>query len=211
VSPRSYRSGLRAEQTALGRRRILAAAAGLFSEHGYLGTTVAQVAAAAGLSTQSVYNVVGSKAELLKAAYDAAVAGDDEPVPVAERPLIQAMIAAADPREALTLYARLAREIAERSHRLVTVLLTQAATGDAALAELAARVEAERAAGAAATARHLGRRFGLRSGLSEQAAADILWVLTAPDIVERLVSQRGWPWDQYQSWLAEAMASSLLP
>lgn len=211
MSPRRYRSGLRSEQTAAGRRRILDAAGALFSEHGYLGTTIAQIAAVAGVSTQSVYNMAGGKAELLKAVYDAAVAGDDEPVPIAQRPLIQAMITAPDPRQALALYAQLGREIAQRSHRLVTVVLAQAATGDAALAEFAAQIEAQRAAGAAATARHLAGRFGFRAGLSEQAAADILWTLTAPDLVERLITKRNWPWDTYERWLADTMASSLLP
>jgi AcrR family transcriptional regulator len=210
LSPRPYRSSLRSEQTALGRRRILDAAGALFSEHGYLGTTIAQIAAA-GVSTQSVYNMAGGKAELLKAVYDAAVAGDDEPVPISQRPLIQAMISAPDPREALALYARLSREIGQRTHRLVTVVLAQAATGDAALAEFAANIEAQRAAGTAATVRHLASRFGLQAGLSEQAAADILWTLTAPDIVERLIVQRHWPWDAYERWLADTMASSLLP
>jgi len=124
---------------------------------------------------------------------------------------IQAMIAAPDPRQALALYARLGREIAQRTHRLVTVILAQAATGDAALTEFAAQIEAQRAIGTAATARHLASRFGLRTGLTEQAAADILWTLTAPDIVERLITQRNWPWDTYERWLADAMASSLLP
>jgi AcrR family transcriptional regulator len=211
LSPRRYSSSLRSEQTALGRRRILEAAGALFSEHGYLGTTMAQIAAAAGVSTQSVYNMAGGKAELLKAVYDAAVAGDDEPVPIAQRPLIQAMIAAPDPREALALYARLGREIAQRTHRLVTVVLAQAATGDATLTEFAGQIEAQRAIGTAATARHLASRFGLRTGLSEQAAADILWTLTAPDIVERLITKRNWPWDTYERWLADTMASSLLP
>jgi hypothetical protein len=91
------------------------------------------------------------------------------------------------------------------------VVLAQAATGDAALAEFAAQIEAQRAAGAAATARHLAGRFGFRAGLSEQAAADILWTLTAPDLVERLITKRNWPWDTYERWLADTMASSLLP
>jgi AcrR family transcriptional regulator len=208
---RRYSSSLRSEQTAVGRRRILDAAAVLFSEHGYLGTTIAQIAAAAGVSTQSVYNMAGGKAELLKAVYDAAVAGDDEPVPVAQRPLIQAMIAAPEPREALALYARLGREIAQRTHRLVTVVLAQAATGDAALTEFAAQIETQRAIGTEATARHLASRFELRTGLSEQRAADILWTLTAPDIVERLVIKRNWSWDAYEHWLADTMATTLLP
>jgi hypothetical protein len=90
-------------------------------------------------------------------------------------------------------------------------VLAQAATGDAILAEFAGPIEAQRATGTAATARHLASHFELRAGLSEQAAADILRTLTAPDIFERLVVSRNWPWEAYESWLADAMASSLLP
>jgi hypothetical protein len=90
--------------------------------------------------------------------------------------------AAPGPREALALYARLGREIAQRTHRLVTMVLAQAATGDAGLKEFAELIEAQHAAGTAAAARHLASRFELRAGVSEQAAADILWTLTAPDI-----------------------------
>jgi hypothetical protein len=38
-----------------------------------------------------------------------------------------------------------------------------------------------------------------------------LWTLTAPDIIERLVIERNWPWETYERWLADAMASALLP
>ena len=79
------------------------------------------------------------------------------------------------------------------------------------LKQFAELIEAQRAAGTAATARHLASRFELRTGVSEQAAADILWALTAPDIAERLVMNRSWPWEVYERWLADTMASSVLP
>ena len=81
--PRRYSTALRTEQTALSRRRILDAAARLFLERGYLGTTLAAVADTAGVSVQTVYNVVGSKAVLLKAVYDVTLVGDDAPAPMA--------------------------------------------------------------------------------------------------------------------------------
>ena len=78
---------LRADHSALTRRRILDAAGRLFAERGYLGATLAEVAAAAGVSVQTLYNSIGSKATLLKAVYDVTLAGDDEPVPMRERPI----------------------------------------------------------------------------------------------------------------------------
>ena len=209
--PRAYRSGLRAEQSAAVRERVLDAAADLFAERGYLGSTVADVARRAGVSVQTVYNAVGGKPELLKVAYDRAIAGDDEPVPMSERPQVQAMIAATDARSALGHYARLGRDIAERSHRVVGVAYAQVAAGDAALADFTATLDHERLVGARATARHLATRFGLPDGVDETQAADVLWAATAPELATRLVTARGWDWDRYESWLAATLTGALVP
>ena len=93
---RRYSTALRAEQTALTRRRILDAAGRLLVERGYHGTTLNGVADAAEVSVQTVYNVVGGKAALLKAVYDVTLAGDDEPVPITERPEFRAAVEATD-------------------------------------------------------------------------------------------------------------------
>lgn len=207
---RRYSTALRDEQTRLTRRRIVDAAAALFTGRGYLGTTLAQVAGAADVSVQTVYNVVGGKSVLLKAVYDVTLAGDDDPVPISERPTITAMLAAPDARTCLALYARLGRELGERTLPLVTTLFAQAATGDADLAAFVETVEGERAAGTRATAAHVAGRFGLRPGLDVDAAADILWTLTSPDVADRLVRRRGWGWDRTQEWLGTAMADALV-
>ena len=72
---------------------------------------------------QTVYNLIGGKDAVLKAVYDVALAGDEEPVPMAERPLVRAMIAANDAETALAIYAQMAREVGERVQSLVTVVL----------------------------------------------------------------------------------------
>jgi hypothetical protein len=53
-------------------------------------------------------------------------------------------------------------------------------------------------------------RFGLRPGLSEAEAADVLWTLTAPEVADRFVRRRGWSLDRYERWLARAMADALV-
>jgi len=53
------------------------------------------------MSVQTVYNTVGGKAAVLKAVYDVMVAGDDEPIPIMQRPTVQAMRAATDPADSL--------------------------------------------------------------------------------------------------------------
>jgi AcrR family transcriptional regulator len=207
--PRRYVSELRARQALGTRARVLRAAAALFLRRGYVGTTIESVAARAGVSVQSVYNTVGGKAALLKAVYDVLLAGDEEPVPIAERPLFRAILAAPDGRTALALYARLGRELWERIGPLVTVVLAQASAGGADLRGFVTTIEGERARGNAGLVAHLADTFGLRQGLSREAAADILWTLTAPEVMDRLVTRRGWTLDAAQEWLAGAMADAL--
>ncbi len=207
---RRYSTALRTEQTALTRRRILDAAGRLFVERGYLGTTLGAVAQAAEVSVQTVYNVVGGKAALLKAVYDVTLAGDDEPVPMARRPAFRAVGDAPTARACLVAYAHLGRELSERLLPLVTVLLAQAAAGDADLTAFVATIEGERAIGTGHVAAHVAERFGLRDGLDVDGAADVLWALTAPDLADRLVVRRGWGWDRFEGWLGTAMGDGLL-
>ena len=209
MDKRRYSTALRAEQAALTRRRVLDAAGHLFIEHGYLGTTLAGIAKAAEVSVQTVYNVVGSKSAVLKAVYDTTLAGDDEPVPMAARPHFRAMIEAPTGRECLHHYAAIARELNQRVTELLTMALAQAATGDPELREFTDTIEGERATGTSNLARHLAQRFGLREGLEPEAAADVIWTLTAAELAHRLVTDRGWSWDRYQHWLATTMTDAI--
>lgn len=211
MSPtRRYSTSLRDEHTAVSRRRILTAAESLFTEVGYRGTTLAAVAATAEVSVQTVYNVVGGKPALLKKVYDTRLAGDDDPVPIAQRAIAQAVAEAPDARTCLARYAEMSRALGERALPLVTRLLAQAASGDPDLNEFATTIEAERAAGSGRVAQHVADRFGLRAGLDTATAADVVWALTAPELADRLVRQRGWSWDRFQGWLGRALADMLV-
>ena len=205
---RRYSTALRAEHTALTRRRILDAAGRLFLDRGYVGTTLGAVAQAAGVSVQTVYNVVGGKAVLLKAVYDVTLAGDDAPVAMSDRPAFRAFLDAPTGRACFAAYAAHARTLGERLYPLLTVLLAQ--SGDTDLAEFVATIEGERATGTRQASAHVAARFGLREGLDVDGAADVLWTLTAPDVADRLVARRGWGWDRYEEWLATTTADALL-
>ncbi len=208
TSPRRYTSAVRADQARLTRGRILEAAHHLFVTHGYTGTTLDAVARAADVSPQTVYNAVGNKAALLSSVYDVTLAGDDHPIPIAERPGIQAMLAATDGPTCLVRYAAVGRELGERTAPLLAVILAEAGNPD--VRALADTTEQQRAQGAAGVAGHVANRFGLRSDLTVTEARDILWTLTAPEIPIRLVLRQGWTWDRYQAWLAATMTHSLL-
>ena len=55
-TPRRYDSSARREQARATRRQVLAAATALFLERGYAATTMADVAARAGVVVQTVYS-----------------------------------------------------------------------------------------------------------------------------------------------------------
>jgi AcrR family transcriptional regulator len=82
---RRYESPRRREQAAATRQAILEAAERLFSERGYIGTSVAEIAAEARVAVKTVYAVFGTKVEVLRALWNLRMRGDEEPVPMAER------------------------------------------------------------------------------------------------------------------------------
>src|SRR4029453_1634100 len=114
-----------AEQVRATRQKVLGAARDLFLRRGYFGATIEAIAQRAAVSPQTVYNVVGGKAALLKAVYDVALAGGEGPAPVGERPIFAEIAAAPDARSSLALYARVGRELFARAGPLVTVVFVE--------------------------------------------------------------------------------------
>src|SRR5260370_25472965 len=105
---------LRSAKARATRAAIIAAASRLFIEKGYLAPSVQLIADAAGVSRATVFNSVGGKAALLKAAYDVATVGDDQPVPLPQRPEALAIRAEPDPRRAIAMYAALITTVSSR-------------------------------------------------------------------------------------------------
>src|SRR6478735_4103462 len=111
---RKYHSTRRALQAAQTRSDLLAAATRLFSTVGWAGTTISAIAADAGVSAETVYSTFGSKKTLLRAAMEAGVVGDDEPVPFVERDAY-ASFGEGDLEARLQAAARVQADIHERS------------------------------------------------------------------------------------------------
>lgn len=192
------------------RVRVLRAAQGLFLRRGYAGTTIDSIAQHARVSAQTIYNVVGGKAAVLKAVYDLMLAGDTDQTPIRDRPAAEAMRNAPDGVTCLRLYAGQARGIWERVGPLVPVMMVDAA-GDRQLRTMITTVEDERATGTRQVASFLAERYGLRPRLSVAEAGDLLWALTAPELTDRLVRRRGWSLTRWEQWLGELMADAVLP
>jgi AcrR family transcriptional regulator len=201
---RPYRSSVRDAQARRTRARILEAATATFCAHGYAGTTVAAVAAAAGVSVASVELAFPTKPDLLKAAIDVAIAGDDDPVPVLERPWAAAAGAAPDATAFLQAVTSIVVPAALRSDALVLAAL-EAARGDDRLAQLAAQLRAQRAVTAAWIVDGLCERAPLRPELDRSGAVDIVWLLMDPAVFDRLTIGRGWPPDRFGRFFGDSL------
>ena len=208
--PRRYASQVRDEQARRTRRAIVTAAHDLFLAQGYAATTIDAIAEAAHVARRTVFNSVGGKAALLKLALDWAIAGDDEPVAMADRPAVKAILAESDPRKALVLWVQAVADVVGRTAPLGEVL-TAAADIDPAAAELLAEASRQRMAGAAAFMRHLASLDGLAAGMTEQRAAELCWALTDGHLYRLLVAQRGWSTADFTRWLSDSLAAALLP
>ena len=188
------------------RRAVLDACRYLVLRDGYRATSVRAVAQRAGVSAETVYKAFGNKPGLMKAVYDTALAGDDAPVPMGERPELLAVLGTADPVGKLRGYARFVCGVHQRLGELQAVL----AAADPELADLAAEADRERLTGVTAFVAHLRTAGHLAAGLDPARAADACWALTSPQLYALLVNTRGWTPEEYQGQLADLLVSALL-
>lgn len=201
---RSYRSPQREARARQTRLRILRAATSLFDERGYAGTTVRSVSERAGVSVPTVEALFGTKARLLKAAIDVAIAGDDEPVPMLARDWASAAASAADAESFLSILAGVLAPAQSRSSGLVLSAL-EGAGSDPELASLAAAMIAQRVTMAAWAAARLSALRALPADVGEDEAADTVFALMEPALFDRLTRQRGWTPARYQDWIARSL------
>jgi AcrR family transcriptional regulator len=200
----------RAEAARRTRLALTRAAAELFVEHGYAATTIDAVASRARVARATVFTAVpGGKPALLKDARDISLAGDDEPVPVPQRPWFLAAMAPSDPAEVLRRQCANYRMLHGRAARLEAVLATAAAS-DPSLHALHAEALRQRHHGCALVIHRLRALGGLAPGLTDDHATDTLYTLSSPAVHLLLVHDRGWSPAQYQRWLHDQLEATLL-
>ena len=207
---RHYDASRRREQARARRLAVVLAARDLFERDGFRPTTITAIAAHAGVSAESIYKGFGTKAALAKAVFDLVIGGDDEPVPVAERPAALAMQDEPDVRRKIAMYVEGLAQRQARSAR-VQILIRDGRHVDDSLAPVWAKLNDEGLAGMTMLGRHLLETGQLRDGIDLDEVRDVLWNYLAIDTYERLVLIRGWPLDQYSVWLAHAITSALCP
>jgi AcrR family transcriptional regulator len=205
---RSYDASGRREQARARRLAVVLAARDLFERDGFRLTTIAAVAARAGVSAESIYKGFGTKAALAKAVFDITLAGDDEPVPVADRPAMQAVRDEPDVRRKIAMFVD---GLADRQARSATVqiLIRDGRHVDDSLAPIWAKLNDEGIVGMTMLARHLVDTGRLRDGIDVDEVRDVLWNYLAIDTYERLVLSRGWPLRRYSDWLSRTIIAAL--
>lgn len=126
--PRKYQSELRQQQAEATRNRVVDAAAQLFASEGYAGTTLGRIAAAAGVSAETVQGH-GPKAALLIAAIEQAAVGVSGEENILNVEVGRRLVAARDPDEAISLLVAAQSEVHTRIAPLAEALIS-AANGD---------------------------------------------------------------------------------
>lgn len=204
---RKYSSAKREAQARETRRAVLEAARELFVSTGYAATTIQAIGDRAGVAVQTVYAVFGSKRELLRQLIESTITGDDDPVPITERPEVQAIAAEPDARRRAELDAAMSRSITERVAPIVRVA-SEAAASDPELAAMMEEVKAVRRKEMIASAEILAGPDGLR--LDKKEAAATLYVLYSPAVADMLMGDHGWSAKRYEKWLAHMLVSAVI-
>jgi AcrR family transcriptional regulator len=204
---RPYDSGRRREAARRNRAAVVAACRELLFRDGFHATTVRAVAERAGVSAETVYKTFGGKPGMVKALWDITLAGDDKPVPMADRLQTREILQTTEPRAKLRLYAAYVRGIHERIAALFA-LLTQAGPD---VGEVLETGERERLTAVTAFVAHLGEAGALDPEADPAYLADALWALAGPQLYTQLTAGRGWSTDRYESWLATTLTATLLP
>jgi len=206
---RPYNAEGRRAQARATRERILETARTLFVARGYAAVSVADIAAAAGVSVPTVFAGFRSKANLLKEATETALVGDADPVPLHDRPAMRHVVQGSTARDVLH---RLAALIAEGGPRVAPVygVLHAAADADPEIARLAATLDAQRLEGATRLAQVVLDRLGDTDPDRLAEVRDTIWTLNSPLLFGLLVTQRGWSPERYGAWVARALTALLL-
>jgi TetR/AcrR family transcriptional regulator of autoinduction and epiphytic fitness len=203
---RRYVSPRRQQQARQTRRAILDAAAKLFVDPGYAATPLTAVAAEAGVAVQTVYAVFGNKRQLLSDLVDVTLVGDDEQVAMAGRAFVTDIRALTGLRAKLMRYAR---HLAETHARQADVMLALAgaATADADAAAIWQKNLDDRRTGMVMFAADLAATGEVL--VSQERAADMLWLAQDIRNYDWLVRRRGWPVEQFERWFVDSVAALL--
>jgi AcrR family transcriptional regulator len=204
---RTYRSELRQQQAEQTRSRVVAAAAELFAADGYARTTLAKIAAAAGVSTETVQGQ-GPKAALLIAAAEFAGVGVSGEENIFDLDVGRKLIAIEDPHEALDSVVAFVTDVHKGTAKLAPALFGGANSDpelDRYLNEFIAGINGQ-------VRRVLGvfrDRGWLRCDVPFDELVETSAVLCSVETYLRITHRDGWSAEAYQAWCRRMLAETV--
>ena len=207
VKRRSYDSSRRRAQADETRSAIVRTARDLFIERGYGHTTVADIAGEVGVSVETIYSSVGTKAELLHQAWDITVGGDDEEIVFHERPEVQAIRNEPDLARRFMLHAAFSTRTAQRIAPF-QLMVHSASGADPVAAAMLEEMGRQRLIGIGVMAAEAATTGQL--SVSEEECRDVVWSMTDGMLWHRLVNERGWTNERFAEWLGRTWVDRLV-
>ncbi len=205
---RAYRSELRQRQAEETRLHVVAAAAGLFAELGYARTTLAKIAAAAGVSTETV-QAHGPKAALMIAAVEYAAFGVTGDHNVLDLELGRRFVAITERDEAVDFLVAEQAAVHQRSAPVTQALLGAAAVDpelDGYLGELIAGVGRQ-----VRRVLDVSRERGwLRDDVPFDELVETAAIISSIETYTRMVHRDGWSPDAYRAWFRRMLDEVVL-
>ena len=194
---------MRERQAEFSRNEILKAARRLFAERGYTKTTVRDIAQAAGVSAQTVYDSIGSKQAVVARLNDLI---DSE---AGIGAIIGPVAASRDPQQVAALSARITRAMIENCGDIIRAIVT----GAAAEPEIQAVLDdghRRHLEGARTVVGLLQGMDALVSTADLAATSETLAAITDFRFALILRENYGWTLDRIEEWMTTASRNLLL-
>jgi AcrR family transcriptional regulator len=180
---------------------VLAAALELFAAHGWAGTTLAMIAARAGVSVDTIHVIFRTKSALLLEVFEVAIVGDDGDERMADRPEFAEM-GRGRRSDRVRAGVRYTIRTYERSIAMVDTLNEAAASDEPAHRRLKQFNQDRHDLAAAALTLILGHE-------PDADVVDAVWTLLGPGVYTDLIVDRCWSPDEVENWLVDLMQVAL--
>jgi AcrR family transcriptional regulator len=194
---------LRERQAQLTQAEILKAARRLFAERGYTRTSVRDIAEAAAVSAQTVYDSIGSKQALVLRLNDLI----DAEAHVLE--IAGTSSASDDPAEVASVSAKITRSILEHCGDIIHALIT-GASAEPDLQVVLDVGHSRHVGGARRTVGRLQEMKALKETVDIDDATETLAAISDIQLALLLRDSYGWSLDRIEAWIATASQALLL-
>ena len=207
---RAYNSTRRKNQANETRRMIVEAARRLFYELGYNNATIEAIALEAGVAAETIYAVFGNKQAILMDLIQVTLLGDDENVPLLERPFIKQSLKETDQLQLIKKFAADMYAIMQRMSPVFALLRSTAKT-DPEIMALLNKLLMERLGGMSFFINQLSRIGPLKEQMIADQAQVSVWAISSAEVFTLLVQDLGWSEQKYTAWLSSSLERLLIP